>query len=403
MARFKYSAVTPEGEQVVGFVKGSSVDGVTESLVRQGLQVRVVSAVRRSILQLELTPKRIKPVELSNFSRQMAAFVAAGVPMLEALAVVEAEAGDKRLRMVAGDVADSLRFGETFSSAMAQHADTFPTFYIAVLRSAEATGDLATVLIQLARYIDRDMDSKRKIRAALTYPSLVMVMSMVTVGVLTIFVLPRFKDFFESLNAELPLATRLLLRTTGLLMDWWFLLVVLLAGMLVAFVALVRTGRGRAIRDSLLLRFPVIGDVVRLTVIERFCRVLSAMVQAGVPIPQALRLATISANNLVYEKALVGAQAAMLQGEGISRPLARTRLFPGTVTQMVRVGEDTGTLDDQLETVATYYEQELEYKLKRLTNLFEPVAIITVGVVVGFVAIALVSAIYGIYNQVDLN
>jgi type IV pilus assembly protein PilC len=143
--------------------------------------------------------------------------------------------------------------------------------------------------------------------------------------------------------------------------------------------------------------------VVQFTVIERFCRVLTAMVQAGVPVPEALRLATTGANNSVYEKSLVVARAEMLEGEGMARPIARTGLFPGTVTQMIRVGEETGTLDAQLQSVASYYEQELEYKLKRLTNLFEPLAIILVGTIVGFVAIALISAIYGIYNQVHLK
>lgn len=403
MAKFKYAAVTPEGEQTVGVVKGSSVDGVTESLMQQGMQVRLVTAVRRNLLKTEITPKKIKLIELSNFSRQMAAFVSAGVPMLDALAVIESESKDKRLREVVAEVADSLRFGESFSTAMAAHADAFPPFYIAVLRSAEATGELDIVLVQLSAYIDRDMEAKRKIRAALTYPLLVMVMCAVTVGVLTIFVLPRFADFFKSFHAKLPLATRMLISFSNFVGKWWPVMLVLAAGAVVALILLIRTKGGRDLKDKLLLGLPIAGDVVRFTVIERFCRVLTAMVQAGVPVPEALRLASTGANNSVYEKALGVARTEMLEGEGMARPIARTGLFPGTVTQMMRVGEETGTLDAQLESVAGYYERELEYKLKRLTNLFEPLAIIIVGVIVGFVAIALVSAIYGIYNQVDLK
>jgi type IV pilus assembly protein PilC len=403
MAKFKYAAVTPDGQQVVGVVKGSSVDGVTESLTRQGLQVRLVTIVKRNLLQTEITPKKIKLVELSNFSRQMAAFVSAGVPMLDALAVIEAEAKDKRLRTVVTEVADALRFGESFSSAMAAHADAFPPFYIAVLRSAEATGELDVVLMQLSHYIDRDMEAKRKIRAALTYPCLVMVMCAITVGVLTIFVLPRFADFFKSFNAKLPLATRMLISVSNFVTKWWPIMMLILLAAVVFIIFLIRTRGGKDVKDRLLLRIPVAGAVVQFTVIERFCRVLTAMVQAGVPVPEALRLATTGANNSVYEKSLVVARAEMLEGEGMARPIARTGLFPGTVTQMIRVGEETGTLDAQLQSVASYYEQELEYKLKRLTNLFEPLAIILVGTIVGFVAIALISAIYGIYNQVHLK
>jgi type IV pilus assembly protein PilC len=403
MAKFKYVATGADGNQLIGNLKGSSVEGVTDSLQRQGLQVRSVKLQRRKVFNLELTPKKVDRVELGNFSRQMAAFITAGVPLLDALEVIQSESEDKTLRVVLVDVMDSLRFGDSFAQAMALHAEAFPPFYVSVLRSAEATGDLDVVLTQLARYIERDNEARRKIRSALTYPSLVMAMAAVTVVILTVFVLPRFKTFFQSFHAKLPLATRLLLSFTNVLIHWWPLIVAVFVVLFILGILAWRTERGRGIRDRVLLRLPVAGDVVRFTVIERFCRVLTSMIQAGVPIPEALRLATSGANNRVYQKSLVVAREQMLEGEGISRPIARTKLFPGTVTQMMRVGEETGSLDDQLENVASYYERELEYKLKRLTNLFEPAAVILVGVIVGFVAIALISAIYGIFNQVKLQ
>ena len=403
MPKFKYVAIDPDGEQLVGVVKGSSIEGVTESLASQGIHAQTVRPEGRSILQLELTPHKVKPVELANFSRQMAAFITAGLPLIEALAIIEEESPSKTLRTVVREVADSLRFGESFAEAMGAHADAFPPFYMAVLRSAEATGELDVVMRQLARYIERDMEAKRKIRSALAYPALVFAMSLVTVGVLTVFVLPRFKVFFESFNAELPLATRMLIRATDWFSSSWIYLVLLVVAVVVAVIAALRTERGRMLRDRFLLRTPVLGDVVRFTVVERFCRVLTSMLEAGVPIPDALRLASTGSNNLVFERSLDVARREMLEGDGIARPIARTKLFPVTVTSMMRVGEETGTLDDQLEVVATYFESELEYKLKKLTNLFEPLAVVFVGIFVGFVAIALISAVYGIYNQVDIR
>jgi type IV pilus assembly protein PilC len=403
MARFKYVAAGPDGKPSIGVLKGSSVQGITDSLTNQGYQVRSVKPERRGFLQFEFTPQKVKRVELGNFSRQMAAFITAGVPILDALEVIRAETEDKTLAKVLVDVMDSLRFGDSFAGAMAAHGEAFPPFYVAVLRSAEATGDLDVVLSQLSRYIERDSDARRKIRSALTYPIVVMVMAAITIGVLTIFVLPRFKTFFQSFHAKLPLATRLLLSFTGFLTNWWPFIVGGFVFALLVIVFGVRTARGRELKDRFLLAIPVAGAVVRFTVIERFCRVLVSMIKAGVPIPEALNLAGTGANNVVYAKALAIARLEMLEGEGISRPIARTKLFPGTVTQMMRVGEETGSLDDQLENVAEYYEKELEYKLKRLTNLFEPMAIVIVGLVVGFVAIALVSAIYGIFNQVKLK
>lgn len=402
MAEFKYAALSPQGQQLVGVVRGSSVDSVTDSLTKQGMQVRLVKAQGRSVLDFELTPKKVKPVELGNFARQMAAFISAGLPLTDALAIIEEEAESKTLRKVVREVAESLRFGESFSDAMAAHNDAFPPFFMSVLRSAEATGELDVVLRQLALYIERDMEAKRQIRSALVYPGLVTLLALVTIVIMTVFVLPRFETFFESFDAKLPLPTRMLLNTTGFLTTWWVLIVGSLVAVVIAVMGGVRTGGGRLLKDRFLLRVPVLGDVVRFSVIERFCRVLTAMLEAGVPVPEALRLASAGANNMVYERSLKVARTEMLEGDGISRPLARTQLFPRTVTSMVRVGEETGTLDDQLKVVAAYYENELQYKIKKLTNLFEPVIVILVGVFVGFVAVALVSAMYGIFNQVDV-
>ncbi|MFE4258377.1 type II secretion system F family protein [Streptomyces sp. NPDC056883] len=403
MATFKYAAVGPDGKQATGVLTGSSVDGVTDSLTRQGYEVRSVKAASRSLLQMELTTQKVDLVELSNFSRQMGAFIKAGVPILDALEIIRAETKDKKLGKVLVDVMDSLRFGESFSGSMAVHTAALPPFYISVLRSAEATGELDVVMDQLARYIERDVEARRSIRSSLTYPSLVMGLALAVVLVLVIFVLPRFKVFFESFNAELPLPTRILLGFTDFVTAWYPVITGVLVALAAALIAGLRTERGRALRDRFLLAMPVVGDVVRFMVIERFCRILTSMIKAGVPIPDALTLAGAGANNLVFERAIARARTEMLEGGGISRPIARTKLFPGAVTQMMRVGEETGTLDDQLQNVSEFYEKELQHKLKRMTSLFEPTVVILVGVVVGFVAVALLTAIYGVYSQVEVQ
>ncbi len=403
MATFKYVAVGPDGRLATGVLKGSSVDGVTDSLARQGYDVRSVKAVGRNPLHLELTAAKVDLVELSNFSRQMAAFIKAGVPILDALEIIRAETKDKKLGRMLVDVMDSLRFGESFAAAMAAHTAALPPFYTSVLRSAEATGELDVVMAQLGRYIERDVEGRRSIRSALTYPILVMGLAVAVVLVLVIFVLPRFKVFFESFHAKLPLPTRMLLGFTDFVTAWYPVIVGVLGALVVALLAGLRTERGRVLRDRFLLATPVVGDVVRFMVIERFCRILTSMIKAGVPLPEALGLASAGANNLVYQRSIGTARTEMLEGGGISQPIARTGLFPGAVTQMMRVGEETGTLDDQLDNVSEFYEKELQHKLKRLTSLFEPIVVIMVGVVVGFVAVALISAIYGVYSQVTVQ
>ena len=402
MGKYKYSAVDTRGEKVNGVLEADSLHGVTTVLLDRGLRVSQVKE-QRSVLQFEITTRKVKLAEVMQFSRQLASFVRAGVPLVEALEIVREETADKTLRKVVGEVQASLRNGDSFTTAMSAQSEAFPSFYVSVLSSADVTGRLDHVLDQLSRYIERDMEAKRKIKSSLAYPMVIFFMSFVTVGVLAGFVLPRFKTFFLSLHAKLPLPTRLLLSFTDFITSWWFVLLGAVGVLLLAVLLALRTHRGREVRDKIVLKLPVIGPVVRFAIIERFCRVLASMVETGVPLPEALRLGSIGTHNLVYERGLAEAQVGMLQGDGIARPIARTRLFPNAVVQMMRVGEDTGTLDDQLDSMATYYERELEYKLKKLTTIFEPMAIIFMGLVVGFVAIALVSAMYGIFNQVKIK
>jgi type IV pilus assembly protein PilC len=358
---------------------------------------------RKSILQYEITKKKVPRQEIMNFSRQLAAFIRAGIPILEAIDTFTEETGNKTFRAALDSIGVALRRGETFSDAVAGQGAAFPRFYVDMLRAAELTGRLESVLDQLSRYIERDQEAKRKVRSAMTYPALIGVMSLVTVGILSVFVLPRFKTFFQSFNAKLPLPTRMVLAMGAFVGTWWWAIAFAVVVLLAAGFTIFKSAAGRAGVDKALLKLPVVADVVKYSIVERFCRILASMVKAGVPLPDAMVVVSEATRNKVYERALVQVRAAMLQGEGIAGPIARTHLFPTAVTQMVRVGENTGTLDEQLATAAAFYEQELDYKIKKLTTLFEPAMIVFMGVIVGFVAIALVSAMYGIFRQVNIT
>jgi type IV pilus assembly protein PilC len=356
---------------------------------------------KKSIWQFELTKKRVPRKELMHFSRQLAVFIKAGIPILDALEVINEEMGNKAFRAVLVDVVENLRAGQTFAQALSGHPEAFPTFYLGILGSAELTGHLDEVLIQLSGYLDRDLVARGKIKSAMTYPAVIMAMSVVVVVILVSFVLPRFEVFFRDLHAKLPLPTRLLLSLSGFLTDNVVYIVGGILFVLLGLVTFLRTQRGRAARDALLLKLPVVGDLITHVILERFCRIMSSMMSAGVPLPDALEVTTAATNNAVYVRGLGRAREAMMRGEGLSTPLAETGLFPASARQMFRVGENTGTLDAQLDTAATYFERELDYKITRFTNLFEPAVLMFVGLVVGFVAIALVSAMYGIFNQAN--
>jgi type IV pilus assembly protein PilC len=398
MAQFKYLAVAPDGTKLRATTEAMSAEALRNELLGRQLEVKKISE-KRGFNKIEITKQRVKRQEIMHFSRQIGAFVRAGIPIVDAIQTVREGTDNERFKDVLQDIAEQIQTGIPFSEALARHGDVFPNYYIGILRSAEITGQLDVVLDQLSAYLERDLESRQKLKSALTYPMIVLVMSIVTVVILVAFVLPRFTGFFKEFDAKLPLPTQILLDFSDFTQQWWWLIVGGGAAIFTSLYLFLKTERGQHTKDRIFLRMPLISDVVQFAVIERFCRIISAMMKAGVPLPEAMQAAIEGANNKVYEYALSTAREAMLEGEGMAGPITDSGLFPAAATQMLRVGEDTGTLDAQLDSCANYYARELDYKLKKLTSLAEPAIIIFMGVVVGFVAVALVSAMYGVFNS----
>lgn len=401
MTKFKYTALTADGASVSGVEVGPTGGSVHLALRERGLQPVEVTE-KKGALQFEITKKKVPRKDLMHFSRQMAVFIKAGIPILDALEIITGETSNKPFLRALNGMIEALQAGDTFAAAAASHPEAFPNFYVGILRSAELTGNLDVVLDQLAGYIERDVEARQKVTAALIYPAIVMIMSVVVVIVLAAWVLPRFRTFFTSLNAKLPLPTRMLLGLTNFLTTWWFVMAGGAAAIVVLLILMRVTTSGRARLDAMILKLPLVGHLLTNAILERFCRLLGSMLRAGVTLPEAMTVTADATNNAVYRRGLDAAREEMLEGQGLAAPLARTGLFPGAARQMLRVGEDTGTLDQQLETAAIFYERELDYQMKRFTSLLEPVVIIAVGVIVGFVAVALISAMYGIYHQVKV-
>jgi type IV pilus assembly protein PilC len=400
LPQFRYSAVGADGASVKGLTEAISASSLENELLLQGLSgVRVKE--RKSLKDIEITPEKVPPQEIMHFSRQLAAFVRTGIPLSEAIRIVGDGVRNKRLAVVIRDIEEDIQAGVPLSDAIDRHKGVFPPYYVSIVRSAELTGHLDTVLDQLSGYMERDLDARSKVKSALTYPAVILGMSVVTVVVMVAFVLPRFVKFFEDLDSELPLPTRMLLGFSDFVSGWWPVILAVLVLLAAGFWATGRSDGGKMLRSRTLLALPLIGDIVAYATVERFCRVIAAMMRAGVPLPQAMSSAIESANNKVFERGLIQAREAMMQGSGIAGPVADTGLFPPAMVQMFRVGEATGTLDQQAEGASHYFSRELEYKLKKLTTIFEPAAMLAMGLIVGFVAIALVSAMYGVFNGTD--
>jgi type IV pilus assembly protein PilC len=400
--KFRFSAASADGTVVNGVEASVAVGDLRNSLLDRNLQPISINE-KKSILQFEITQKKVKKRELMHLCRQLSVFLRSGVSVLEAFMVLADETSNKLLRSALEGMRVSLESGARFSEAAGQHPELFPAYAVEILRSAELTGSLDEVLDQLGDYLEREIETAQKVKSALAYPAVVMVLAVVVSTVLVVYVLPKFRTFFSSLHAKLPLPTRILLAFAKWIGAWGLITGALILVLAIAAFVASRTPRGQEIKDQLILKIPMIGNLIHTAIIERFCRLLSSMTVAGVALPEAIAVTTAATNNTVFQKGLTEARAAMMRGEGLAGPLAATGLFPGAARQMFAVGESTGNLDDQLQAAANYLDRELDFKIKRFTTLIEPAVIISVGVIVGFVAIALVSAMYGVFHQVKIQ
>ena len=399
MPKFAYAAIDPEGSAVDGVTKADTIGAARAILIEQNLFPTKIEETR-NLLDFELTKEKVKKKELMHFTRQLAVFVKAGIPITDALLTIGDETEDVALRRALSHLTEELRNGGLLSVAAATHPEVFPQYYVGILQSAELSGRLDNALESLAEYLEREIDTRNKIIGALSYPLVVMVMAMGTVLLLAGYVLPQFAPLFEELGAELPLPTRAMLFFSRFFTDLWFITAGFFGVMIAVMMFFAKHPTGKIWFQRMILKVPVVGGIVEYAMLERFCRILGTMVRAGVPLPDGLKTTTDAMANIVYREQLEIARAQMLEGRGFSGPLIETQLFPGAARQMFKVGEETGTLDNQLETAAIYFDRELESRIKKMTTMFEPLMITFVGAVVGFVALALVSAMYGVLGGV---
>lgn len=397
-SRFRYVAQTLDGENIKGEIEASSVNAARNELAIRGIRVTKIS--EKKGLKTDITKKKVPLVDIMHFCRQMGTFVRAGVPVTEALETIRRDTKNKRFNEVLRDITERVSAGYSLSEGVLRHAEVFPPYFVALLSSAELTGKVDEAFQQLYEYIRRDIELRRAVRKALIYPGILLTVALGVTILITVFVIPRFADFFKSFGAKLPLPTRMLMAVADFVGSPLGLITgLLLVGTIVGLTVYFGSS-GRKTFHGLLLKAPAVGTVMTYAATERFSRVLAVLLEAGVALPEALPNAIECSNNLVFQERLTVATESVLAGEGFAEPLARTELFPVTVVQMIRVGERTGDLTEQLDNVATFFESELDYAVERLTQWFEPMVILFIGFVVGFVALAMVSAMYGIYNQV---
>lgn len=342
---------------------------------------------------------RIKTGVVTFFSRQLAMLLESGIDIVTALELMKSQESSRLFKKVLAELISEVRTGGRLSAAVVKYPDIFPPIYHRLLSVGERTGGLETVLRQIADYMEKEANAKKGVKNALLYPVMVIVLTVAVVGVLVAFVLPAFTSLYRNLSIELPAQTRLMLSTVEVLHAYGlYILGGLAAGVFLAF-AYFRTERGRHVWDNLSFKMPLVGRINQVSELARFCRSLALLFKAGLPLTEIMSLLIEGSGNRVMRGALLTVERGMIDGEGLSRPMSREGVFLPMLVQMVRIGEETGSLDTNLLALAESYEAEAQEKTKMLISLIQPITTVVIGGVIAFITLSLVQAMYSMYGQ----
>ncbi len=403
MAVFEYKARNRRGEILQDRMEGEDPQAIVSNLRQQGLLV--IRVERQGVGQKDILEpfKKIRQDDVVVFSRQFATMINAGLPIVRALYILGDQTSNKKLQGVIVSVREDVEAGTSLSEALEKYPKVFDRLYVEMVRAGEIGGVLDEVLLRIADQLEADQELRRKVKSAMAYPTIVLVMAILAAAIMLIFIVPIFARMFEDLGGTLPLPTRIALGLSNLLTGLGGVFVAaLLVGGVLYFLRWKETENGRRVWGRILLKLPArIGDVVQKVALARFARTLGSLSAAGVPILQSLEIAANSSGNYVVERALLNSRNAVRQGVPIFKPLEDEPVFPPMVTRMIAVGEETGDLDGMLEKIGDFYESEVDATVKSLTAIIEPIMILVVGGIVGGIIIAMYLPMFRIFELIE--
>jgi type IV pilus assembly protein PilC len=400
-ATWSYRAVDASGVPANGEIAGASKDAVTELLRGQGLKV-VSLAEKKNVFSADLTLiKRVKPAELTVMTRQLATMISSGMTLLRAFYVLEDQIENKLLAETIAAVREDIESGLAFSEALGKHPKIFSPLYVAMVRAGETGGVLEQSLDRVADQLEKDDALRRQVKSAMAYPTVVLSFAFCVLIGLIAFIVPVFVGVFKEFGGKLPLITQITVNASHLVTGMWYLLIAGAVALVVGFRKWRKSEWGRPQWDLLRLKIPMkIGATVQKIALARWSRTFAALYSAGVPIMQAIEVTGQTAGNAMVEKAMGDVIESVKSGGSIADPLKNTPIFPPMVAQMIAVGEETGNLDAMLGKVADFYEDEVAAAVKALTSILEPVMIIIVGGIVGFIVIAMYMPMFKVYDAI---
>ncbi len=398
MPVFLYKGKNKQGKVISGELDAVDQNAVGARLRDMGV---VSTSIRKKPLEINLQfGTGIETKEIAIFTRQFATMINAGLPLVQCLDILGTQNENKRFKEIISQVQSSVEGGATFAESLGKHSKVFDHLFVNMVAAGESGGILDVILVRLATYIEKAEALKKKIKGALSYPAIVFSIAMIVTIILMAYVVPIFAEMFQDMGSKLPLPTQILLIISNFFKSNLLIIVGVIGASIAAYTAYKKTPKGAYNIDWLLLKLPVMGNMVRVQSVARFTRTLGTLISSGVPILDALEITAKTSGNLIVEEAIMKTRAAIKEGESISAPLKATGVFPGMVVSMIAVGESTGALDDMLTKIADFYDEEVDTAVEGLTAALEPLIMAFLGLMIGGMVIALFMPMLTMANQV---
>ncbi|MDX6682899.1 MAG: type pilus assembly protein PilC [Solirubrobacteraceae bacterium] len=403
MSTYAFKAIDPLGQHAKGEVDADSKQSVADQLKAKGLIVLDIAEKGSASKDIELPfVNRIKLGDLAILTRQLATMVSSGMTILRALYVLEAQTENEKLAAELVEVRKDVEAGLPLSDALERHPKTFNPLFVAMTRAGETGGVLEDSLLRIADQLEKEESLRRQVKSAMAYPIVILTFAMAVMLGMVAFIVPVFAGVFKELgNAKLPAMTSFVMGISGVVTGYWWALILGTVGFVFGFMKWKKTAKGRGVWQRTLLRLPFkIGDIFQKVALARWSRTFSALMGAGVPLLQAIDITSQTAGNVVVEEAMANVTTSVKAGGTIAQPLMESPVFPSMVGHMVKVGEETGALTTMLSKIGDFYEDQVEASVKALTSILEPVMIVLVGGIVGFIVISMYLPLFSVYDQI---
>lgn len=397
---FKYKAATENGEVIEGIYEADSAEAVSEMLKSKNYYVISLQKTRSIKLETTFKPK-VKTKDIAVFCRQFHAMLKAGINLVTCLDIMRTQLTNKTLKEAVGEMYEDIQKGLNLSAAMMKHSDVFPSLLISMIEAGEVSGNLDEMMERMAEFYEKESSLERKIKGAMVYPIILMVVTVVVVIFLITNVMPTFITVFEDSDTPLPAPTQLLLKLSDSLTSYWYIYIAVIVLLFLFIRSWGKTDKGRLFIDNLKLKIPVFGPTNVQIITSRFTRTFATLLSSGISLVEVFDAVIRIVGNKVVEEKLVEAKDKVVRGTPLSLAIKATGIFPPMLDSMLRVGEESGALDDALQRTADYYDDEVDYAVEKMTTAFEPILIVFMGVVVGFVVIAMMMPMFDMIGAVQ--